>query len=110
MSSFVAVATTKHDRPISAITPSSSSGSRRSRPGGASVRGFSSKPFTDRPSGAVAIARFATLLRVGARGTDGLGGLPGTCVLLLHVEQDGEDPAGLRRRALGAEAAGLVGR
>src|SRR5215213_1879784 len=109
MSSLVAVATTRQDNPISAIAPSSSTGSMRRRPGAGSLRGFSSKPFTDVPSGAVGIERLATLLRVGARGTDGLAGLPGTCVLLLHVQEHGEDLAGLRGGALGAEAAGLVG-
>src|SRR3954454_3248535 len=118
MSSLVAVATTKQDRPISAIAPSSSTGSMRSSPGGGSLRGFSSKPFTDLASGAVDIERSATLLRVrsaGTRGTRGPGsatrrGLAGAGVLLLHVQQRGEDPAGLGRGAVGAEPAGLIGR
>src|SRR5215208_1208842 len=110
MSSLVAVATTRQDSPISAIAPSSSTGSMRRKAGAGSLRGFSSKPFTDVPSGAVDIERSATLLRVRPAGTRARGRLPGTCVLLLHVEQDGEDPAGLRRGAVRAEPARLVGR
>src|SRR4051812_29223331 len=114
MSSLVAVATTKQDRPISAIAPSSRTGSMRRKAGAGSLRGFSSKPFTDVPSGAVDIERSATLLRVRPAGTRGPAagprGLAGAGVLLLHVQQNGEDLAGLRRRAVGAEAAGLVGR
>src|SRR3712207_1758825 len=86
-------------------TPRSSKGSRRSRPGGGSVRGFSSKPLTDVPKGAVAIERSVTLLRGRRRGGAGRGRLAGTGVLLLHVEQHREDLAGGGRRRLGAEAA-----
>src|SRR3954454_7642206 len=127
MSSLVAVATTKQDRPISAIAPSSSTGSMRSSPGGGSLRDFSSKPFTDLASGAVDIERSATLLRVRSAGTRGprsaargpagarghgaaVPALAGAGALLLQVQQRGKDPAGLRRRAVGAEATGLVGR
>src|SRR3954453_19889629 len=114
MSSLVAVATTKQDSPISAIAPSSSTGQMRSSPGGGSLRGFSSKPFTDLASGAVDIERSATLLPVRSAGTRGPGcaarALAGAGVLLLHVQQRGEDPAGLGRGAVGAEPAGLVGR
>src|SRR3954466_6023962 len=114
MSSLVAVATTKQDSPISAIAPSRSTGSMRRKAGTGSLRVFSSKPFTDVPSGAVDIERSATLLRVRSAGARaalaGPRGLAGTRVLLLHVEKHGEDLAGLRGRAVGAEPARLVGR
>src|SRR5215208_7882941 len=104
MSSFVAVPTTKQDRPTSAITPSKRRGSMRSRPGSGSLRGFSSKPFTDVPRGAEVIERSATLLR----GRPGRGrGLRGAGVLLLDVQEDRQDLARGGRRGLGAEAAGL---
>src|SRR4051812_18297294 len=114
MSSLVAVATTKQDRPISAIAPSRSTGSMRRKAGIGSLRDFSSNPFTDVPSGAVDIERSATLLRVRSAGTRGTAagprGLAGTRVLLLHVQQHGEDLAGIGGRAVRADPAGLVGR
>src|SRR3954471_19812275 len=114
MSSLVAVATTKQDSPISAIAPSSSTGSMRRKAGTGSLRAFSSKPFTDVPSGAVDIERSATLLRVrsaGARGAAaGPRGLARARVLLLHVQQNGEVLTALRAPAPRANPAGLVGR
>src|SRR3954471_22011013 len=109
MSSLVAVATTKQDRPIRAIAPSSNTGSMRRKAGAGSLRAFSSKPFTDVPRGAVDIERSATLLRVRPAGpcgpAAGRGRLARARVLLLHVQQHGEDLAGLRGGAVGAEAA-----
>src|SRR5829696_3447641 len=108
MSSFVAVPTTKQDRPMSAMTARSSKGSMRSSPGGGSLRGFSSKPLTDVPKGAVAIERSLTLLRVRSRGRRARRRLLADARrLLLDVQEHPQDLARGRRRGLGAEAAGL---
>src|SRR5215207_2415363 len=111
MSSLVASPTTKQDSPMSAMTARSSKGSMRSSPGGGSLRGFSSKPLTDVPKGAVAIERSPTLLRGrDARRPAGRGLLAGARGALLHVQQLAQDLAGGRGRGLRAEAAGFEGR
>src|SRR4051812_8427540 len=87
------------------MMPSSKTKSSRNNPGGGWRLDLSSKPLTDVPYGAVAIAGFATLLLVrGARGLAGAG------VLLVDVQQHGEDLAGGRRSRVGTESAALVRR